>query len=118
MAQQEDFSFDQGTDVAIEIHLVTPDGSKKDLDNYTAACQMRRTANTSDSDAFTFNAIVANPPSNGVVVLSMTNEQTSLIPPHRYMYDVELAHLDSGGNNLIEIVLKGTIEVGPNITRI
>lgn len=118
MAQQEDLSIDQGTDVAIEIHLTNPDGSKKSLVNYTAAAQMRRTVNTSDSDAITFTADIKLPETDGIVLLTLTNAQTAAIQPNRYMYDVEISHDDSDGNTLVEKVLYGIIEVTPNITRV
>ena len=35
MATYEDFTIDQGADLALQIELVNPDGSKKDLSNYS-----------------------------------------------------------------------------------
>ena len=33
MAQYEEFSIDKGSDVAVEIHLLNKDGTKKNLTN-------------------------------------------------------------------------------------
>ena len=65
MAQEETFTIDQGADVAIELHLVNKDGSKKNLGNHSIAAKMKRNY-TSDSDETTaFNAIVVSPPEDG-----------------------------------------------------
>jgi len=42
MADYEEITIDQGADVAIELHLVEEDGSKKDLTDYSAAAKMKR----------------------------------------------------------------------------
>lgn len=118
MPRREDFTIDQGSDVEIELYLENPDGTPKSLVNYSAAAQMRRSVNTSDSDAITFTANIKIPETSGIVQLSLTNLQTSVIPAARYLYDVELRHQDSDGTNLIEVILAGVIEVNPNITRL
>lgn len=116
MAQYEELSIDQGSDVAIEIRLANPDKSKKNLAGHTVAAQMRRTINTSDSDAVTFTAIVADPASDGIVSLSLTNLQTDALTPGRYFYDVEISWMDSA-DTFVERVLEGIINVTPSITR-
>ena len=123
MAYYEDLQIDQGSDVAIEIHLNDPDGTKKNLTNYTAAAKMKVNYNSGDSDTTVFLAIVANPPEDGVVTLSLTNQQTDALNPRiRYVYDVEIkAPIDSDGSgNLtysIERVLEGKVKVTPSVTK-
>lgn len=118
MAQYEDLSIDQGTDVAIEIHLVNVDGSKKNLQGYSVAAQIRQTVATPDSDAIDFTALVVDPADNGVISLVLTNQQTMGLTARNYMYDVEISHQDSDANTYIERVLYGKIVVNPNITRV
>ena len=62
MAQYEEFTIDQGTDVAIEIHCVDENGNTKNLANHTVAAEIRKSY-SSDS-AIAFNAIEASPPEN------------------------------------------------------
>ena len=42
MAQYEDFTIDQGTDVAIEIHVVDALNATKNLTNYSVSAKMKR----------------------------------------------------------------------------
>jgi hypothetical protein len=117
MAQYEELTIDQGTDQTIEIKLADKDGLKKNLAGYSVYAQMRRTINTSDSDATTFTSIVADPASDGILSLSLTNEQTDALTSGRYFYDVEISHV-SGDATIVERVMEGIIQVTPSITRI
>jgi hypothetical protein len=117
MAQEETFTIDQGADVAIELHLVNKDGSKKNLGNHSIAAKMKRNY-TSDSDETTaFNAIVVSPPEDGVITISLSNTQTDLLRVGKYVYDVEMSYTDSDGDAIIERVLEGRIIVTPSVTR-
>jgi hypothetical protein len=100
MAQYEEFTIDQGTDVAIELHLTNLDGSKKDLDAHTVFAKMKKTYNSDSSDSLTFNTLVSDPATDGT-----------------YVYDVELTYQDSAAKNIIERVLEGKIFVTPSVTR-
>lgn len=46
MADYEDFTIDQGADVAIELHLQEQDGSKKNLTGHSASAKMKRSYNS------------------------------------------------------------------------
>lgn len=117
MAQYEELTIDQGTDVAIEIHMVDHHGSKKDLTNHTITAKMKKTFN-SDSDGTTsFTTVIKNPSSDGIVTLSLTNSQTDALKAGRYVYDVELSFVDSDSNTIIERVLEGNLMVSPSVTR-
>ena len=54
MADYEDFSIDQGADVAIELHLKDLDGSKKDLTGHTIESKMKKNYNSGPEDTVTF----------------------------------------------------------------
>ena len=123
MAHYEDLTIDQGTDVSIEVSLVNPDNSKKDLTGFSVAAKMATHYNASDSDKIDFTAVVNSPDSDGVINLSLTNLQTdALNPKKRYVYDVEISYVsDSDGDGnltyIIERVLEGLITVTPSVTK-
>ena len=114
MAQYEEFTIDQGTDVAIEIHCIDENGNTKDLSNHAVTAEIKKSYSTIES--ISFNAIVANPSSAGIAVLSLTNVQTQALSKGRYVYDVELSFEDSSGETIIERILEGRIQVTPNVT--
>lgn len=118
MATYEDITIDQGSDVAIELHLTETDGSPKDLLGHSAAAKMKLNYNSDSSGTVDFVSIVAHPASDGVVVLSLTNQQTDALNTRsRYVYDVEISYQDSDGNTIIERVLEGKIKVNPSVTK-
>ena len=119
MADYEDFTIDQGADVAIELHLQEQDGSVKNLTGHTLAAKMKRSYNSVDSDEIvSFTATIADPPSDGIGILALTNTQSGELNARlRYVYDVELSFIDSGSNTIIERILEGKIKVNPSVTR-
>lgn len=118
MADYEDFSIDQGADVAIELHLKEPDGSVKDLTGHTITSKMKRNYNSGPEDTVDFNAAIEVPSTDGIAVLSLTNFQTdNLNTSGRYVYDVELSFVDTDGNTIVERILEGKIKVNPSVTR-
>ena len=117
MAQYEEFTIDQGTDIAIEIHCLDPiTNTAKNLANHSVSAKLKKNYSSDSADTLTFAAIVAVP-SDGVVTISLTNTQTDLLKAGRYVYDVELSFVDSGGDTIIERVLEGRIQVTPSVTR-
>lgn len=116
MARYEEFSIDKGSDVAIELHLQTEDGSVKNLDGHTAAAKMKKSFNSDSDNTFDFTAVIADPATQGIITLVMNNNVTSTLKAGRYVYDVEISHNDSDGDTLIERVLEGRIHVTPNVT--
>lgn len=120
MANYEDITIKQGTDVAIELELINADGSKKDLTNHSVSAMMKRRYQDSANDPMTqaFNAVVVTPPTDGIVTLSLTNTQTDALTTRgRYIYDVELSYSDSDSNTIISRVVEGQIEVSPSVTK-
>ena len=99
MAQYEDITVDQGTDFAMELQLGEDDGSIKDLTNHTVS------------------ASIIGDAANGIATLSLSNSQTEILKAGRYVYDVELSFVDSGGNTIIERLLEGKVTVTPSVTR-
>ena len=117
MAAYEEFTVDQGADLAVELHLVNADGSAKDLTNYSVAAKLKKNYNSDSDETTDFNAIVVTPPDDGIVTLSLTNTQTDALSKGRYVYDVEISFIDSDDNTIIERVLEGRVQVTPSVTR-
>ena len=119
MAFKENLVIDQGSDGAIELHLVEKDGSKKDLNGYSAVAAIKESHQSSDSDAIPFTTVIAAPATDGVLTLLLTNQQTSSLNPRLdYVYDVLLSYQDSAANTIIERILEGNIEVTPAVTTV
>jgi hypothetical protein len=116
MAQYEEFTIDQGSDVAIEIHCIDGQGAAKNLSNFSPSAKLKKTYTSSDSDTTSFTAIVSDT-TGGVITLSLTNTQTDALSKGRYVYDVELSFLDSASNTIVERILEGRIQVTPSVTK-
>lgn len=116
MAQYEDITVDQGTDFAMELQLGEDDGSIKDLTNHTVSAKIKKTYNSPSNEATIFTSIIGDA-ANGIATLSLSNSQTEILKAGRYVYDVELSFVDSGGNTIIERLLEGKVTVTPSVTR-
>lgn len=123
MAYYEDLTIDQGTDVSIELHLINKDKSKKNLTDYSVNAWLKPNYAADSSEKIAFTGIVADPATDGIVNLSLTNLQTdALSTKKRYVYDVELSYVsesDGAGNltYIIERILEGTLQVTPSVTK-
>lgn len=117
MAQYEEITIDQGADVALELFLVNQDGSTKDLTNHSAFAKMKKSYNSDSDYTWDFAANITVPTNEGRILLGLTNEQTDQMKSGRYVYDVEISFVDSGGDTIVERVLEGIIEVTPSVTR-
>jgi len=117
MAQFEQLEIDQGTDVAVEMHLTDKDGSAKNLTNHTITAKLKKNYSSDSADTTNFNCIVVSPATSGIATISLTNSQTSALRSGKYVYDVEMAFVDSDSNTIIERVLEGQAIVTPSVTR-
>ena len=116
MAQYEEFTIDQGADVAIELHLVDKSDAKKNLNGHTVTAKLKKNYNSDSSDTTDFTtAITSN--TNGTALLSLTNSQTNALKVGRYVYDVELSFVDSSGATIVERILEGRMQVTPSVTK-
>ena len=114
MAEYERFTFDKGSDIAIQLELVDLSNNKKDLTNYDGAAKMKRNYNSDSADTTDF--AVAIEPTNGIVTLSLNNTQTDALRVGNYVYDAEISYVDSNGSTIIERILEGKIRVSPSVT--
>lgn len=116
MAQYEYFTFDQGSDIAVELHLVDASGNKKNLTNYSGAATMKKSYSSDSSDTQAFDFAIQAPPTDGIVTISLTNAQTDALDAGKYVYDVEISYTDSNDNTIIERILEGKIDLTPSVT--
>tara|TARA_R110000796_G_scaffold238624_1_gene359017 strand:- start:209 stop:568 length:360 start_codon:yes stop_codon:yes gene_type:complete len=118
MAHYEVLEINQGTDVSVELHLVNVDNSIKDMTGHSVSAKLSTHYDAKDSDKITFLSLIANPATAGIVNLSLTNAVTAALnPKKRYVYDVEISHIDSDTNNtIVERVMEGLITITPSVT--
>ena len=116
MAQFEELQIDKGSDITIKLELEDLNGNSKNLTNHTVAGKIKKTYNSSDSDATIFTTEVMSPATSGIVNLTLTNTQTQALKAGRHVYDVEISFVDSNAQTVIERVLEGTITVTPSVT--
>lgn len=114
-AQYEEFIIDQGADVAIELHLVDENNSPKNLNSYSARAVLKPGYTSDSSESVSFTSIISDPPDEGIVTISLTNEQTAALRPASYVYGVEIAFDDSDGNTIRELILDGRIIIEPTV---
>lgn len=116
MAQYEEFTIDKGSDVSIELHLEDANGNTKNLSNHSITGTMKKSY--ASTAAFNFTTVIANPATDGIATLSLTNAQTALLDTGRYVYDVNISFFDSDNNEIIERIIEGRIQVTPNVTEV
>lgn len=116
----EDIVIPQGTDTAIELHLVKEsDGSPFNLTNYSAEAKMKRRHGDSanDPNTVTFNAIIPTPPTAGIVTLSLSSDSSQgLNTRGRYVWDCEVSFVDSDSKTIVQRVAEGQAEISPSVT--
>lgn len=115
MAQFQEFTFDQGADTSIELHLVDKNGAAKNLSGHTLSARIKKNYADSAGEATTFTVVNTNAV-EGITTLSLTNSQTAALRTGRHVYDVEMTFQDSSGNTIIERILEGRIQVTPQVT--
>ena len=115
MAQFQEFTFDQGADTSIELHLVDKNGAAKNLSGHTVTAKIKKNYADSAGEATAFTVVNTNA-AQGITTLSLTNSQTAALRTGRHVYDIELSFNDSSGNTIVERILEGRIQVTPQVT--
>ena len=117
MAQYEELTIDQGNDVTITLNLTDTTGAKKNLTNHVATAKLKKNYNSDSSDTTSFTAAIPTPATDGVITLALTNVQTDALMAGRYVYDVEIAFVDSDSNTIRERILEGRAQITPSVTK-
>ena len=115
MQNISDIEIDQGSDFEMQLHLEEENGESKDLTNFSIAAAIKRTYNTDSSEAISFSVGALD--SSGIVTLNLTNITTDLLTSKKYVYDVNLSHVDSDSNTIVERVLEGNAYISRSVTR-
>ena len=77
---------------------------------------MKRNYNSDSADTTDFSVAINTPASDGILTLSLTNQQTDALRVGNYVYDVEISYEDSNNRTIIERILEGKIRVSPSVT--
>lgn len=101
-----------GQDWMANINLLIADGTaNRDITGQTLSSEIKRHFK-SVSPKTSVN-IMVNDASQGLITLSLTNTQTSLLKNGKYVYDVELTTTATG---VKERVIEGVFTVKPEVT--
>jgi hypothetical protein len=109
MAQIQNIYIDQGTTFSLSLVVNDQNGDPKDLSDYTAAAQMRKSYYTNTSIDFTAEISL---PEEGEVTISLTAAETTAIKAGRYVYDIEIE-----GDDETLRVLEGIVVINPEVTK-
>ena len=111
MATTYNLAIDQGTDFSNTFTLKDSSNTVRNLTGYTGKAQLRRSYASTSNVAFTIN--IASP-TNGNVVVTLSNAVTANLKYGRYFYDLELTLTSA---NTIERAFEGIATVFPEVTR-
>jgi len=101
-----------GQDWEANLNLLQADGTtNRDITGHTLSSELRRHFKSVSPKASV--NIVINDAATGLITLSLTNAQTSLLKNGKYVYDVELTTTATG---VKERVIEGVFTVKPEVT--
>lgn len=100
----------QGTDFSRSFAIINLDRTARDLTGYTGNANLKKSLVSDINTQFSVNIY---DPANGIIEISLTNDQTSNISFGRYLYDI----LITSNTNAKERVVQGIVELSPGITK-
>jgi len=112
-AQTYDLEIEQGSQFRVQIELKQPDGSPMSLAGASAYSQIRKSPRSKNA-LVDFTTEIPSPVSDGIVIISLTHNQTSDLNFSSALYDVEI-EFASGDRKR---VLQGSVRLNPEITKI
>jgi len=110
MATKANLVIDQGTTYSVTINLSDENGDPLRLEGFRASSQLRKWYTSTNAVNFDCSINTAD----GSVTLALDANQTSILTPQRYVYDVQL--YDPAANT-ISRVLEGIATVTPQSTK-
>src|ERR1017187_6990561 len=91
MAKQKNLSIDQGSYFSANLIVVDANNEPMNLAGYTAASQFRKYYDSANDVAFT--ATVVN---TGIVILTLSANDSASVDAGRYVYDAEIEQVNTG----------------------
>ena len=110
MSNFVELQIEAGATFSTEIVVKESNGSSKNLSNYLARSQLRKSYYSTTAVDF---SVEITDSSNGIINMSLTAANTSNIKSGRYVYDVEI---EDDSETVIR-VQEGIITVLPNVTK-
>jgi hypothetical protein len=110
MATYSNIYIDQGSTYSSIIDVLDANGLPTDLTDYFVRGQIRRTYNS--TLFYDFILDIPNP-TNGKIVISLSNNISATLKPGRYVYDIEIVHSTLGD---VRRVAEGQVDVSPSVT--
>lgn len=107
MALKQNISIDQGSDFSIEFDVTDASDDPIDFSTHEISAQLRKHFESSNSTSFSCSGY-----SNGAILIALTSDQTVLLTPGRYMYDVIA---DNSGTK--SRIVEGIATINPLITK-
>jgi hypothetical protein len=111
-AQNYDLDIEQGSAFKLELQLKQPDGEPLNLSGCTAASQIRKSAR-SKNPIIDFTCEVVAPTADGIILISLTHDQTSSLSFSNALYDIEVTF----ATGEVRRLLMGSVRLSPEITR-
>lgn len=113
MAGRYDIVIDRGANFSLNLNVANSDESPRDLTNFFARAQLRKTR-TAAAPAATFACDILDPATGGDIRMSLDNATTGSLDAGRYYYDLEIY---TAADAVVERLLEGQAQVTQDVTR-
>lgn len=111
MAEFVELQIESGATFSTEITVTeSGTGNPKDLEDFTARSQLRKSYYSTSATSFDVEITDA---ANGIITMSLSSSDTANLRAGRYVYDVEIENTQ----NTVIRIFEGIITVIPNVTR-
>ena len=110
MADFVEIQIEAGATFSTEITVSNSDGTSKNLADYSARSQLRKSYYSSTSTSFDLTSTES---ANGTISRGLTAANTANLKAGRYVYDVEIQNTQGTVTRIFE----GIATVLPNVTR-
>ena len=105
---------EQGSTFEFSIQIFADDDTPRNLTNLTVNAQLRRNFRSRQATDFMIDVTT---PVDGEFKLKLTAQQTQILRPGRYVYDVEVT--DNSVSPIVVVrALQGIARVTPEVTRV
>ena len=105
---------DQGATFSRNLHWFDPDGTPKDITDYTARMQVRqRYVSTSTVLSLVSPGDIALGGGSGTIVVTASATTMAAVASGEYVYDLEMV----ASNGVVTRLVQGTFTVRPEVTR-